>query len=426
MHQRPTVTGLRENPLATIPAEIADRLRPALDSTTDEIVADIQSRIAEYARPRDANYLRVTRAAVEHALQAFMERMGDPDPRAEELHQKFRAIGAGEAHEGRNLDSLQTAMRSGAVISWRRIAEMSESTAIPRHYISLLAEAAFLFLEEIAGAAVEGYSQARAKAAGELQRRRGRLINLLLAEEPAAPEAIADLARAARWRVPASIAAVTLHYRDREPVSTPTLPPDVLVDFNRLDPCLLLPDPDGPGRLQSLGRALQGWDAAVGPAMEVADAAASLKRAQDTLALVRSGLIPGSGIIRWTEHLTTLMLFADEALLHAMAEARLAPLEELRPAQRDRMAETLLSWLQTGYNANEVAARLHVHPQTVRYRLRRLEELFGDRLRDPDQRFELEMVLRMRGLKSRAGRRREREGGDAASVIALPRRRGER
>ena len=45
-----------------------------------------------------------------------------------------------------------------------------------------------------------------------------------------------------------------------------------------------------------------------------------------------------------------------------------------------------------------VAKALHVHPQTVRYRLARLRELFGTRLDDPDGRFELELALRARRI----------------------------
>ncbi|MFL6152631.1 MAG: helix-turn-helix domain-containing protein [Ornithinibacter sp.] len=41
-----------------------------------------------------------------------------------------------------------------------------------------------------------------------------------------------------------------------------------------------------------------------------------------------------------------------------------------------------------------VAERLHVHPQTVRYRVAQLRELFGDSLDDPDARFELALALR--------------------------------
>jgi DNA-binding PucR family transcriptional regulator len=42
-----------------------------------------------------------------------------------------------------------------------------------------------------------------------------------------------------------------------------------------------------------------------------------------------------------------------------------------------------------------VAERLGIHPQTARYRMARLRELFGDRLEDPDERFWLELALRI-------------------------------
>ena len=47
-----------------------------------------------------------------------------------------------------------------------------------------------------------------------------------------------------------------------------------------------------------------------------------------------------------------------------------------------------------------MAAALHVHPQTVRYRVARLRELLGDQLDDPDARFELEIALRTHRLAS--------------------------
>jgi DNA-binding PucR family transcriptional regulator len=43
-----------------------------------------------------------------------------------------------------------------------------------------------------------------------------------------------------------------------------------------------------------------------------------------------------------------------------------------------------------------MAGMLGVHAQTARYRLRRLRELLGDSLDDPDARFELELALRAR------------------------------
>ena len=93
-----------------------------------------------------------------------------------------------------------------------------------------------------------------------------------------------------------------------------------------------------------------------------------------------------------------MVIFADEELARTLSAARLGPLQELRPGQRDMLAETLLSWLQNGGNAKAVARQLHVHPQTARYRLRQLQGLFGEALADPESRFELEIALRARRL----------------------------
>ncbi|NUR87657.1 MAG: helix-turn-helix domain-containing protein, partial [Nonomuraea sp.] len=183
---------------------------------------------------------------------------------------------------------------------------------------------------------------------------------------------------------------------------TPALPPDVLVGLRRPVPCLLVPDPAGPGQGAMLESALRGLSAAVGPAVPLAEAATSLRWAGEALELSRRGVLP-RGLLRCDEHMATLIVFKDEALVDTLARTRLAPLAHLRPSQQDRLAETLLAWLRHGRGAGEVAARLHVHPQTVRYRLRQLEELYGEQLADPDVRFELEIVLRARQSVLRRG-----------------------
>ena len=168
-----------------------------------------------------------------------------------------------------------------------------------------------------------------------------------------------------------------------------------------------MPDPDGPGRQAAIDRALsdrawRGLPAAIGPSVPLARAAVSLRWARHALALARAGVIP-AGPVRCDQHLSTLLILADEDLAAVLRGRRLAPLARLRPGQRDRIAETLLAWLQLGENATEVAQRIHVHPQTVRYRLRQIQELFGDQLRDPDRRFELQLALRIRTLAGGAG-----------------------
>jgi hypothetical protein len=54
---------------------------------------------------------------------------------------------------------------------------------------------------------------------------------------------------------------------------------------------------------------------------------------------------------------------------------------------------TLLTWLDCGANAIETANRLGLHPNTVRYRLSRMEPQFGVRLDDPETRLLLWLQL---------------------------------
>jgi DNA-binding PucR family transcriptional regulator len=58
------------------------------------------------------------------------------------------------------------------------------------------------------------------------------------------------------------------------------------------------------------------------------------------------------------------------------------------------MRETLGAWLDHQGEVRPAAEQLHVHAQTVRYRLNRLRELFGDALDDPTARLELALALR--------------------------------
>jgi PucR C-terminal helix-turn-helix domain len=50
-----------------------------------------------------------------------------------------------------------------------------------------------------------------------------------------------------------------------------------------------------------------------------------------------------------------------------------------------------------------IAAHLHVHPQTVRYRIARLRELLGGAMDTPAGRFELDLALRIDRALTPAG-----------------------
>ncbi|MGH3523709.1 MAG: helix-turn-helix domain-containing protein, partial [Mycobacterium sp.] len=92
-------------------------------------------------------------------------------------------------------------------------------------------------------------------------------------------------------------------------------------------------------------------------------------------------------------HLAELVLSADPEAVEDLRRQVLAPMAGLRPNTAERLEETLRSWLLHRGQRDAVAADLFVHPQTVRYRMTQLRELYGDRLNDPQTILELTVAL---------------------------------
>jgi DNA-binding PucR family transcriptional regulator len=88
-------------------------------------------------------------------------------------------------------------------------------------------------------------------------------------------------------------------------------------------------------------------------------------------------------VVDTEDHLAGVVVTADPGALADLRARALAPLAGERGAAAAKLVETLRSWLLHHGRREDVAAELFVHPQTVRYRMARLRELYGDKLRDP-------------------------------------------
>jgi DNA-binding PucR family transcriptional regulator len=93
------------------------------------------------------------------------------------------------------------------------------------------------------------------------------------------------------------------------------------------------------------------------------------------------------------EHLVALVTSWEPGLTGLLAERRLAPLAGLGAAEREVLGATLLAWLRAQGQVLAAAAALPAHPQTVRYRMRKIRRLFGAALDDPDSRLGLQLAL---------------------------------
>ncbi|MBG6093776.1 helix-turn-helix domain-containing protein [Actinomadura viridis] len=375
-------------------ASLARSLRKHVPAIVKEAVAEIERGVPEYARPHDARYSEVLEQCVGWSIGHFVDLFADPRLSSAEIMDFFREIGVGEAREGRSLEPLQAAMRTGAGVAVGRLTEASERSEHPvtAGLIAQVAQAVLLYLDGLVSVVAEGHGEVTARAVGERRNRRRRLLDLLV-EEPA--PRLADLrepAQAADWRLPRTVAALALGERHPD-AHPPSFPEDILPGLHLERPCLIVPDPDGPGRHRLLRAGLRDWVGALGPTVTPTELARSLRWARQALDLASAGVIVHDGLVLAEEHAPILLMAQDRDLLERAASRRLEPLMRLRPAQRHRLAETFLTLLECGFNATQVSVRLQVHAQTIRYRVRQLESLFGDDLYDPARRLEFHMLL---------------------------------
>ncbi|CAD5919806.1 PucR family transcriptional regulator [Streptomyces sp. KY75] len=100
--------------------------------------------------------------------------------------------------------------------------------------------------------------------------------------------------------------------------------------------------------------------------------------------LALSGL-PGAGpgVARFDDDPLAMLVAAAPAEAAHLVEVALRPVLDLPAAERSRLLQTLEHWFASGGSADTAARSLFVHPNTVRYRLRRIEELTGRPLTDP-------------------------------------------
>lgn len=383
-------------PWQALPDDLATLLAGKLPAIADEVHDVMFAGIPQY-RMAGEPVARDVRRNIEHVLDDFAALITRRRPGDGASRSLYSRLGEREWRSGRNLDALHAAYHLGARVVWRRISTLATDAGADPATVSLLADSVFAYLDEVAAVSAEGFAAASAAAAGQTERHRQRLLAALLAA--ADTHALEPLARSAAWPLPRTIALVATGDLDDQ-IPARRLPPDLLMGVADGLGCLVVPDPDGPGRPGQLQYALRTAPGAVlGPTVGLDAAPRSWARAKAVWHLLADGAhtSPATpGLQRAEDHLAALILSGDPALIGELAELRLAPLTTQPPRSRERLEATLLAYLRHRGNGPLMAAELHVHPQTVRYRLARLRELLGSALDDPETRFELELVLRHR------------------------------
>ncbi len=372
-------------------------LEAVLPPMAERTVAAIVAEVPAYTDPFRGRMGHNIENAVQASLRAFLRlatRGGDSDsdPSLSAALDGAYELGRGEARDGRSIDALLAAFRVGARVAWQELSAVAVDAGLPASTVARFAELVFAYIDELSASSVAGHSDELATAGRVRQRYLDLLARQLLTGED--PDTLHATADTAGWHPPETLTAVLVPTSQMSRIAT-LLNPGTLQateDLPGLEPgepwaAALVPDADG-SRRPALLAALAGRASIVGPIRPWLLARSSYLRA------VRARhLAAGAGVVDTDEHLVELVLGADGDAARDLRRRALAPLEELGPNAAERLAETLRSWLLNQGHRDSIAAELFVHPQTVRYRMNQIRQVFGARLDEPATILELTVAL---------------------------------
>jgi hypothetical protein len=273
--------------------------------------------------------------------------------------------------------------------------EAGHGAGVEPRALYALADAILAYIDRVCAATVEGYGYEQSQAAVERVDARRRIVELLVRVPSASDAELGGAAADAGWRLPARLAVVAFRDERASRVAS-RLPPDALVARVDGTGWAILGDPDGPGRRATILQGLAHVRAGIGPTVAPAQAPISARLARGALALTSDDAAPEP--VAADARRVDLLLLADPALTAGLVADVLGPLAVLPATVQDRLLETLRAWLAHQGEVRPTAAELHVHTQTVRYRVVQLRELVGDRMGSAEGRLELELALRAKRL----------------------------
>jgi hypothetical protein len=222
---------------------------------------------------------------------------------------------------------------------------------------------------------------------------RARLIDRMLSGASAAEMEVQ--AALGEWDLPEKVTVMAVELRDGGRIAADALPTTALT--RRREPTQVVICP--PHEAETITKQVR---AAAGPKSRVSvcwpvppeDVPAAWRWANRALALVNARVIPAKPVIDCLAYRTEIWLHAEPVMRRQLAQELLEPLLAESENSREILTETLLVWLETRESAPAIAAVLGVHPQTIRYRWKRINELFGESLRDPEFVTQLLLLLK--------------------------------
>lgn len=321
------------------------------------------------------------------------------------------AFGRRAASVDRSLDTLLAAYRVGGRVVWQFLSGSAVAARLPPDLLADLATRVFSLVDQLSAASARGFHEQVGEPERERTRRRAHLAQVLTTPGTG-PAEVREAAGAAGWSLPDSLVCVLVPL-NRVPAARAAAPSAVLEATVAPGLAALLVPLTRRGPEYHAEASAPGWfrvltslasaqaPVVVGPAGPWERCPEGVAAAVRLRGLVASGLVRASGateragVFSAGDHLAPLLLGADPLLAEQLVHRRLGPLLRRGGSGTRRLVETLLVWSAHHGRREEAAHALHVHPQTVRYRMGLVREALGADVDDPQVRPDLTMACRI-------------------------------
>jgi DNA-binding PucR family transcriptional regulator len=347
-----------------------------------------------------------TRRAAAYVYVSFLEMLRTGHPPNEAVARSLAMVGADRAAQGIPLSDLLQAFR----ISARSAAEMIDSVVreqdLDRDAALWAMESVVNWVDLISNLASRDYTRAQARMLHESEeRRRGFLLDLLYGG--IAGEQALERADEVGWD-PAADYWVGMFGSERGTEPGQEVKDRISAAFEfgfvartRGELVVLLslgPDDDPLAAEKTAEKIADEFGLHAGvtlPRSGIDGVRRAYLEAEEALEIARS---LGSRLVRHDEAVLDRILRRDPELLAELVEQTVAPLVSYDRTKGTDLTLTLETYLDENTSPTRTATALHTHPQTVRYRLSRIEDITGLRMDTAEGRLRLLLGLRARRL----------------------------
>ncbi|WP_194893222.1 PucR family transcriptional regulator [Catenulispora pinisilvae] len=391
---------------------------------TPEVEAEARALVARFAERLDelADLMAAHILAESAVLRSLV---AEPELRvtcAQNINQLLTVLGgrppAGSApvdtgragvRDGVPMSALFDAYQIGATFLWEELAEAGARDGWSAAAVILLATKSWRHLHEFTTAMSESYRAELETRVRKQVRRRSALVQALLEGNLADPELweAADLLRLPHQGPYVVIAArVAAIAESALPSIEQTLDALGIGSAWQLTHDLEVGVASLPRPGDQFDRLIEKLDAdgasRVGVSPLYEDLAATSQAVRLAQIALRGAADQGRVVVFGRDPLSVAAASAPD-VMRRLARAILGGLDSMPAEDRVLLLDTFGAWLDSSGSTEETARRLHVHPNTVRYRLRRLEERTGRLLSDPRQVAELSLAFEVvRGREPRS------------------------